>query len=217
MKNLNHKIFFTKKFKYSRPALFLDRDGVIIEDLHYIKDPEKVKLCEGIFNLIKSANIYNIPVIVITNQSGISRNIFTWKDYEKINNKMIELLGKKAKISAIYGNGYSSLKKNNWRKPNPDMLLDASKNLNLSLKNSIIIGDRLTDLLAGKNAGVKLFFHVKTGHGVIERDKVKEKFKEYLNTEEMKEFPTNTQKIYLLENLKEFPYFLFKKYYSNNF
>ena len=89
-----------------RPALFLDRDGVIIKDLDYISDPNDVTLEGGILELLFNAYIADWKVVVITNQSGISRGFFDWSDYDKVTRQMMKLLGKPTKISAIYANGF---------------------------------------------------------------------------------------------------------------
>ena len=162
------------------PAIFLDRDGVIIEDFHYLCDPDKVRLCLGARRLIKEASHHDIPVVVVTNQSGIGRGYFQWHDYELVNERMQELLGTAAPLAAIYANGYgpdSSV--NSWRKPSPQMLLQAAIDLNLDLKSSIIVGDRLTDLQAGASAGLAFAFHVLTGHGSNDRNSVVEWYKRF--------------------------------------
>ena len=101
-----------------RPALFLDRDGVIIEDTNYISDPLDVRLCPGIGELINSAYIHNWHVVIITNQSGISRGYFSWNDYEKVTSRILDLLGNSSPVSAIYANGYMSCTSSSlsWRK-----------------------------------------------------------------------------------------------------
>tara|TARA_B100000242_G_C42924950_1_gene428891 strand:- start:185 stop:859 length:675 start_codon:yes stop_codon:yes gene_type:complete len=222
MNNINvsklktHKSIFSKESYIKRPALFLDRDGVIIEDEHYIKDVEKVKLCDGIIELISISNSYNVPVIVVTNQSGITRKIFDWKDYELVTQRMIDLLGKKAKISAIYANGYGPNEKtNNWRKPNPNMLIEAANELNIILNESIIIGDRLSDLIAGEKAGLKFLFHIKTGKGLEERDSINKYLRNNVFSTNINECYFNKKFLLFLNNLKEFPINILKTYYSN--
>ena len=211
-----HKLIYSSAIYLKRPAIFLDRDGVIIEDKHFIKESNEVSLCEGIIDFISYANCYNIPVIIITNQSGISRKLFTWEDYEKVTQKMLSLLGCKAKISAIYANGYGPNEtKNNWRKPNPYMLLDAAKELNLKIEESIIIGDRLTDIIAGERAGLKFLFHIKTGKGSKERFSVEEYLEKNLFSNNINEYYLNNKYLLFLDTLKGFPVNLFKNYYSN--
>ena len=104
-------------------------------------------------------------MIIITNQSGISKGLLSWDDYHKVNNKMIELLEMPNPIKAIYANSYINDKPVNWRKPNPTMILKALNDFNLSIKKSILI-DRNSDILAGIRANISKIFHVSTGHGM---------------------------------------------------
>ena len=101
----------------------------------------------------------------------ISRGYFNWEEYEKVTCKMLEIIGYPY-ISAIYACGSLPGNIESWRKPSPNMLLEASKDFNINLSNSIIIGDRLSDLKSGENAGLKNLVHVLTGHGQNERGKV---------------------------------------------
>ena len=154
------------------PALFLDRDGVIIEDNHYLKSPSKVKLIPGVEDFLGKVNKAGWPIIVITNQSGIARGYFNWDEYEQVTDKLMELLNLSSSLSlsAIYANGHGpETPSNSWRKPRPGMLHTAAKELNLDLRTSFLIGDRLSDLKAGANAGLTRMAHVFTGHGEKER------------------------------------------------
>ena len=109
-------------------------------------------------------------MIIITNQSGISKGLLSWDDYHEVNNKMIELLDMPNPIKAIYANSYITDKPINWRKPNPAMILKALNDFNLNIKKSILIGDRNSDILAGMRANIPKIFHVSTGHGIKERE-----------------------------------------------
>ncbi len=164
------------RFSVPRPVLFLDRDGVLIEDKHYLSKPEEVEVFPGAKTLLENACQENWPVVLITNQSGIARGYFSWQDYELVTDRMLEILGPKAPLAGIYANGHGpdSLP-NSWRKPGPGMLLAAATDLNLDLSHSLLIGDRLSDLKAGIRAGVPWLAHVLTGHGVKER-KIVEKW-----------------------------------------
>ena len=105
-------------------AVFLDRDGVIIEDCNYIKSPKDVKLCPGVKKLLRYFYDKKICIVIVTNQSGITKNLLTWEDYKAVNNRMITLLGEPNPINAIYANSYISDKPiSNWRKPNPSKRL----------------------------------------------------------------------------------------------
>lgn len=177
-------------------AAFFDRDGVIIEDCHYIKNPEDVKLCPGVKKLFRECYDKEICIIIITNQSGITRNLLTWEDYKAVNNRMIKLLGEPNPVNAIYGNSYVSDKpSSNWRKPNPSMIFRAAFDLKLNLKNSILIGDRLTDIIAGQRAKIPRIYHVLTGHGKREREEIL-KLKNQKNIH-------NSSKILPINNLEE--------------
>ena len=136
-------------YPISTPALFLDRDGVLIEDRHYLCDPTEVTLCPGSKELVKAANQKNWAVVLITNQSGIARGYFDWSDYERVTDQLLSLLGKSAPLAGIYANGHGpEALAGSWRKPSPAMLLEASRDLNLNLKKSLLVGDRLSDMEA---------------------------------------------------------------------
>ena len=185
------------------PVLFLDRDGVIIEDCHYIKEPDKVNLCIGAKKLIRLAFRKNIPIIIITNQSGISKNLLSWEDYHSVTKAMLTKLGNPNPISAIYANSYIDDKpKENWRKPNPTMINKALKDLNLDIENSILVGDRESDILSGLRAGIKNIIHVKTGHGRRER-------KELIKNIDKNFLDLRKSNLKFINNLAEFPFNLF--------
>ena len=186
-------------------AAFFDRDGVIIEDCHYIKNPEDVKLCPGVKKLFRELYDKKIRIIVITNQSGITRNLLNWEDYKAVNNRMIKLLGEPNPINAIYGNSYISDKpSSNWRKPNPSMILKAAFDLKLNINNSILVGDRLTDIIAGQRAKIPKIFHVLTGHGEREREEI-------LKLKSQNDIH-NLSKILLIKNLKDINCFNIRNY-----
>ena len=91
-----NKIIFKKNIllnnNYSISAVFLDRDGVLIEDCHYIKNPKDVNLCPGVREFIRFFKQKSIPLVIVTNQSGISKEYLTWRDYEKVTVKLLSLL-----------------------------------------------------------------------------------------------------------------------------
>ncbi len=196
----NHKIKNhgnSLNYNHSRSAVFFDRDGVVIQDEHYISKPDKIKILPGVKQILKSSNEAGWLNIVVTNQSGISRGYFNWEDYEAVSIHMIEILGDQHPIHAIYANSNSPQNNNykkSWRKPSPLMILEAADEFNIDLNKSILIGDRMTDLLAAKNAGIKEIFHVLTGHGSEERQNILENFACHQES-----------KLKKLNNLSEFP------------
>ncbi len=150
-------------------AAFLDRDGVINEDYGYVHQIEAFKFCEGALEGLKLLKSQNYLLIIVTNQSGIDRGLFSEFDYKKLTKQYLKKLSEKGlNIDAIYHcphhPNYSEeiFKYCNCRKPKPGMILDASKEFNIDLSNSIIIGDSERDLKAGKNAGIKKRFLIST-------------------------------------------------------
>ena len=184
--------------RVKKPALFFDRDGVIIEDVNYISNSSDVRLLPGVKELLDLSHKLGWLNIVITNQSGIFREYFGWSDYEKVTMKMFELLGNPININAVYANGCGPskfLSKDSWRKPNPNMIMEATSRFNIDIKNSILIGDRLTDLISANNSGIITSVHVLTGHGIKERNKILNKLKK----------SSNKINLILLDDLTSFP------------
>ena len=154
-----------------RPALFLDRDGTIIEEVDYISRPEDVRAIAAALDLIAGANARGIPVVVVTNQGGIGRGLLDWADYVAVDDAMSAALAAAgAFVDAVYANPHAPPAQGApspfGRKPDPGMLTAAAEDLGLDLTRSWIAGDHATDLAAGRNAGLALGWLVPTGHGV---------------------------------------------------
>lgn len=145
----------------NKACLFLDRDGVIIENVPYGKDASQVRLKDGIVALLQQARIMDYLVIVVTNQSGIGRGWNTIEDYEVITAQMLKLLseaGVKA-FDKIYFAPYFEqaqdpqwLKNPHWRKPEIGMIEEACKDFKINKSASIMIGDRWSDIDCGARA-----------------------------------------------------------------
>ena len=161
------------RFPLPAPALFLDRDGVIVEERLYLSDPRDVELLPGITKLIRAARVLGMPVVEVTNQAGIAHGYFTWADFVRVENELTKVLGEQGvAIDAVFACPYHpdgqppyGQPHHPWRKPNPGMLLEAARLLNLDLKQSIFVGDKATDLEAARAAGLALGIHMLTGHG----------------------------------------------------
>ena len=146
-----------------RPALFLDRDGTIVEEVGHLRRPQDVRLMPGAAALIAAANRAGIPVIVVSNQSGIGRRLFAWEDFQAVQQRLLELLAaERAAVDAVIACPYHAEAEPPWqhpdhptRKPNPGMLEHAARLLPIVLKDSWIVGDRASDLAAGRNAGLR--------------------------------------------------------------
>ena len=141
---------------FMNKAVFLDRDGTINKSVDYMPDPKLFELIEGVAEGVKILNDEGFLVIVATNQSGINRGFFTEKTLKIIHERMLrDFSDKGAKIDDIYY--CSCLPEENWpcRKPNPGMLLQASKEHAIDLSKSYMVGDKWSDVMTGKNAGCK--------------------------------------------------------------
>jgi len=135
-------------------AVFVDRDGTICKDVHYMSDPSQFELLPGVAEGISFLNSLGLKVIVVTNQSGITRGYFTEEDLHKIHQRMIQVLSEKgAKLDNIYYCPHHPDDGCECRKPRVGLLLRASRDFNLELSECFMIGDRALDIQAGKNAG----------------------------------------------------------------
>lgn len=143
------------------PALFLDRDGTINHDPGYIKDPNSVRLIDGVAeSLRKLKEHFGFKIIVVSNQAGVSKGLMTTEDVEAVNNRILELLKEQGVIiDAIYYCPYhpdfDPPEKTICRKPSPFMILQAAEEHNIDLSKSFMIGDRASDVEAGINANVR--------------------------------------------------------------
>jgi D-glycero-D-manno-heptose 1,7-bisphosphate phosphatase len=144
------------------PALFLDRDGTINVDTDYPCDPAEIELRPQMLPAIAAANRAGIPVVVVTNQSGIARGYFGWSVFAAVNGRVLDLLRDQGMfvdmvLACAYheaGVGPLAIPDHPMRKPNPGMLVEAGKRLALDLQRSLIVGDKLADMQAGKRAGL---------------------------------------------------------------
>ena len=159
-------------------AIFIDRDWTINDDPGYLGEPNKVVLLPGAgegLSILKKR--YNFKLIVISNQSGIVRGILTNEMVKNINNKINELLEKfNVQIDDFYYCPYhpefSSEEECRCRKPSPMLIKVAAVEHNIDLSKSYFIGDMVTDIECGKNAGLKTIL-VKTGNGKKSLDVLK--------------------------------------------
>jgi len=137
-------------------AVFLDRDGTIMEDAHYIKSPDEVRLIPGAAAAVKRINDAKVPAIVITNQSGIARGIFKPEDYEAVRSYFESLLkAEGAHIDASYFCPHhpSNTGPCDCRKPATKLFEDAMRDFRLDAANVAYIGDRWRDVVASKKLG----------------------------------------------------------------
>lgn len=150
-----------------RPALFLDRDGVINVDHGYVYAPEEFHFIEGIFDLVVAANRAGYLVVVVTNQAGIGRGYYSEAQFHDLTHWMkCRFSEHGAQIDGVYFCPYHAehgigeyRRESEFRKPAPGMLLQAQSELGIDLEQSILIGDKLSDMAAGRAAGVGTLLH----------------------------------------------------------
>ncbi len=153
-------------------AVFLDRDGTIIDDAHYLSDPAKVRLKEGAADAIARINAALVPVIVITNQSGIGRGLFTVAEHDAVSRRIDELLIERgARIDASYYCPHAPGDGCPCRKPGLKLFQDAARdNSSIDLARAVYAGDRRRDIEPGMALGgyAVLVPSVETPHEDVE-------------------------------------------------
>lgn len=153
--------------KDSFPALFLDRDGVINFDSGFVWRKEEFIFQKKIFEVCKYFKEKGFKLVIVTNQSGIGRGLFSTRDFNELNDWMLSRFKEEGcdidlvLASTLDPNDLTaSNRERSFRKPAPGMLLAAQEILSLNLPNSLLIGDRESDMEAGFNAGIKHLFLV---------------------------------------------------------
>jgi D-glycero-D-manno-heptose 1,7-bisphosphate phosphatase len=147
-------------------AIFLDRDGTLIEEKEYLSRPEGVVVFPGAGAALRRLMDAGFRLVIVTNQSGIGRGYYTVDDLHRVNARLLELLAADGvRIEKIYFAPEAPDQPSYGRKPNPQFLFDARDQLGVNLARSYMIGDKLIDLECGWNAGVKRSILVRTGYG----------------------------------------------------
>lgn len=143
-----------------RPAAFLDRDGTLIHDAHYLAEPESVRLLPGAAAAVRRLNEAGLPVLLITNQSGIGRGYFSEDTYREVHGRLVELLAAEgARLDAAYHcpDPPSQVGSGGCRKPRLEMFLRAARDHAVDPARSFYVGDRLRDVLpAGRLGGTAI-------------------------------------------------------------
>ncbi len=147
-------------------AIFLDRDGTIIEERNYLSRVEDVVLIPGAGAALRRLQQAGFKLFIVSNQSGVGRGYFTLADVEKVNEHLLQELGRdQVRFEKIYIAPEAPDAPSRGRKPSPQFLLDARDELGVDLAQSYMIGDKLIDLECGWNAGLKKCLLVRTGYG----------------------------------------------------
>jgi D-glycero-D-manno-heptose 1,7-bisphosphate phosphatase len=145
-----------------RPALFLDRDGVLNHDTRYIDFVDQLDIMPGAGRAVARANRAGYLVFIVTNQAGIARGYYSMTDFEAVMAEMRRLLAldgahiDDVRCAATHPNGIvpEFTRESDWRKPGPGMLLDLMAHWPVDLSRSFLVGDRETDIQAAEAAGI---------------------------------------------------------------
>lgn len=192
-----------------RPALFLDRDGVIVEETNYLGRAGDVRMISSAATAISWANRAGFAAIIVTNQAGIARGYYGWDGFIGVQARIVTALAKAgAHIDAVLacafheqGQGPLAQRDHPWRKPNPGMILAAAEALGLDLGRSIAIGDKISDIEAARRAGLPWGVLVESGHGRNEIQKLSVASLSPMRVETARDIG------HAIERIREIPYF----------
>lgn len=152
-------------------AIFLDRDGVINVEKNYVYKKEDFEFIDGVFDTLKQLQELGYKLFIITNQSGIGRGYYTVDDFEKLTSWILSEFEKyQISISQVEFCPHNPDEECLCRKPKTGMIENILKNHKIDLEKSWLIGDKKSDILCGKSAGIKNTIQVKTGHDFDEKD-----------------------------------------------
>jgi D-glycero-D-manno-heptose 1,7-bisphosphate phosphatase len=166
--NEPHRIALAEKPRRNAPALFLDRDGTLIEDPGYVCRAEDVRLFAGVPAALARFRDAGYALIIVTNQSGIGRGLYGWDDYDAVAARLEGLLAAEGIVfDAVVACGHSPEDGDRcgWRKPAAGMIRTAADILAIDLTRSLMVGDKSIDMQAAETAGLKQAVHVATGQG----------------------------------------------------
>ncbi len=153
-------------YELMRRAVFLDRDGTVIEDREYLRKPEDVVLLPGVEQALRIFQSTGFHVVLVSNQSGIGRGWISLREHANVHASLVErLTARNCRIDGAYYCPHAPAESCACRKPRPGMLHSASRRLDLQLRASYMIGDKASDVDAGKRAGCMTSL-VCTGRGV---------------------------------------------------
>jgi histidinol-phosphate phosphatase family protein len=149
------------------PAIFLDRDGVLIENRpNYVRDWSQVSTFPAAILALSRPALKAYKIVIVTNQSAVGRGIISRETADDINNQLVGVIRDQGgRVDAVYMCPHTPEDNCPCRKPKPGLLLQAANELSLDLERSWMVGDAWTDLQAGQSAGVSQSILVTTGRG----------------------------------------------------
>jgi len=151
--------------RYKSGYILLDRDGTVIEEKNYLRDPAGVALLPGAVEGMRLLRDAGFGLVLITNQSGIGRGYFTLEDLDRVHERLRELLIEVGiSLDGIYICPHAPEQECECRKPKPKLALDAARDLGFDLTRSWMIGDKAADVGLARNCGAGAVL-VRTGYG----------------------------------------------------
>jgi D-glycero-D-manno-heptose 1,7-bisphosphate phosphatase len=148
-----------------RPYILLDRDGTVIAEKHYLSDPAQVELLPGAADGLRLLQEAGYGLVLITNQSGIGRGMFTQQDLERVHARLEELLAAEGvHLDGIYSCPHAPEEDCDCRKPRTKLVRDAARDFGFNLTETWVVGDKLADIDLARNAGARSIL-VRTGYG----------------------------------------------------
>lgn len=154
-------------------AVFLDRDGTLNVEKEYLSDPAALVLFPGLGPALRALADAGFRLFIVTNQSGIGRGYYTEDDMHRVNARLTETLAREGvRFDGIYFAPEAPDRPGRGRKPSPQFLLDARDESGVDLGQSFMVGDKISDLACGWNAGVRQSILVKTGYGAITAERL---------------------------------------------
>jgi len=155
-----------------QPSIFLDRDGVVNAERHYLSDPQQVEILPGVAEAMIRAREAGYLLVGVSNQSGLGRGRFTLDDFKSVMTRLDQLLEQQgASFDAFFYCPHAPEENCNCRKPQPGMLLEAKDKLNFAQAGSWVVGDKVCDVALGREANLGGIL-VLTGHGPSQADDV---------------------------------------------
>lgn len=149
----------------SNRAVFVDRDGTLNPDLHYLKDPTLLDLNRGVGDALRLARNHGFLIVCVTNQSGIERGFYTAEDVERIHRRLNELLAAhRARVDAFYYCPHAPERHCACRKPGTGLFEQARREWQIDLATSAVVGDRAMDIEAGRKLGLLTVMVRPRGH-----------------------------------------------------
>jgi D-glycero-D-manno-heptose 1,7-bisphosphate phosphatase len=167
-------------------AVFLDRDGTLIEEREYLSQPDGVALFAGAGPALQSLQDAGFKLFVVSNQSGVGRGYFSLEDVFRVNARMEEMLAEHgARLEKLYIAPEAPNQPSLGRKPSAEFLFQARDSFGLDLSASYMIGDKISDLECGWNAGIRKSILVRTGYGRKVEQESKDRIKAALVVDDL--------------------------------